>query len=309
MIDAPFALAFTAGMMATVNPCGFAMLPAYLGYFLGLESADGSGDVTAGVVRALVVGAVVSAGFLVLFAVAGAIVSWTSFGVGVWSPWLTVVIGIVLVGVGVGFVRGWEPKVALPRLDRGGRNRGLWSMFVFGLSYAIASLSCTIGLFTSVVATTFSRASFLSGVVTFVAYGAGMALLLMVLTVTLALAERGLVTGLRRALPYVQRVSGAIMVLMGAYLAWYGVYEIRVVQQGKTSSRGPVGLVTGWSDHVSDALSRIDATDAALALAIVVTAVVLVVLLRSGRPESADDATVGSSAPTPADSDRADSTP
>ena len=28
MIEAPIALAFAAGMVATVNPCGFAMLPA-----------------------------------------------------------------------------------------------------------------------------------------------------------------------------------------------------------------------------------------------------------------------------------------
>ena len=40
MIDAPLALAFTAGMVATVNPCGFAMLPAYLSFFLGLEGDD-----------------------------------------------------------------------------------------------------------------------------------------------------------------------------------------------------------------------------------------------------------------------------
>ena len=39
MIDAPFALALTAGMVATVNPCGFAMLPAYLAYFVGAEDA------------------------------------------------------------------------------------------------------------------------------------------------------------------------------------------------------------------------------------------------------------------------------
>ena len=39
VIDAPLAIAFGAGMLATVNPCGFAMLPAYLGYFLGLEDA------------------------------------------------------------------------------------------------------------------------------------------------------------------------------------------------------------------------------------------------------------------------------
>lgn len=282
MIDAPFALAFTAGMVATVNPCGFAMLPAYLGYFLGIESTDGH-DATAGLVRALVVGAVVSAGFLVLFAVAGAISSWTSFNVQQRAPWLTVVIGVVLVVVGIAFVAGWEPRIALPRLDKGGRSRGLWSMFVFGLSYAIASLSCTLVPFLSVVASTFSRESVVSGLATFAAYGAGMALLLMVLTVALALAQRGLVTWLRRALPYVHRASGAIMVLMGAYLAWYGIFAIRLIGHGSASGAQPVSLVTGWSGDIEDRLNRIDPINAALVLGIVVTGVLLVVLLRAGR--------------------------
>ena len=39
-MDARLALAFSAGMVATVNPCGFALLPAYLSYFLGLEEAE-----------------------------------------------------------------------------------------------------------------------------------------------------------------------------------------------------------------------------------------------------------------------------
>jgi len=295
MLDAPLALAFTAGMIATVNPCGFAMLPAYLGYFLGLESGvDSDRDkTTVGLVRALVVGAVVSAGFLLLFAAAGALWAWTSFEAGEWSPWLTVVIGLVLVVLGVAFLRGWEPKLALPRLDKGGRDRSLWSMFLFGLSYAVASLSCTVGTFISVVATTFSRSSVVSGVATFAAYGAGMALLLMVLTVTLALARQGLVTSLRRGLPYVQRFSGAIMVVTGAYLAWYGVYEIRLLQHGQRSVRGPVGQVTGWSFDLADWLRHRDAAQVALVLALVVTLVVLVSLLRSGRAdaEAADPGT------------------
>ena len=41
-MDARLALAFSAGMVATVNPCGFALLPAYLSYFLGLEDASQS---------------------------------------------------------------------------------------------------------------------------------------------------------------------------------------------------------------------------------------------------------------------------
>jgi cytochrome c biogenesis protein CcdA len=282
VIDAPIAFAFTAGMVATVNPCGFAMLPAYLGYFLGLEGRD-EGDATASLVRALVVGAVVSAGFLVLFGVAGALFSWTSFGVYQVSPWLTVAIGAVLTIAGLAFVRGWSPSIALPRLDRGGRTRGLGSMFVFGLSYAVASLSCTLPGFLGVVSTTFSRESVASGVVTFVAYGLGMGLLLTAITVALALARQGLVGTLRRALPYVQRVSGAIMAVTGAYLIWYGIYEIRLIQRGESTGRGPVGIVTGWSAHLSDRLAGLDPLTTALALALVLTLVVLVALLRSGQ--------------------------
>jgi cytochrome c biogenesis protein CcdA len=290
MIDAPLAAAFTAGMVATVNPCGFAMLPAYLGYFLGIDQGDDAKS-GASVGRALLVGTVVSAGFLLLFAIAGALVQWTSIAVGQFSPWLTIIIGVLLFGMGVAFLAGWEPALALPRLDKGGRTRGLWSMFVFGISYAVASLSCTIGPFTAVVATTFARESFASGVATFVAYGLGMALLLMVLTVSLALARQGVLTKLRSALPYFTRVAGGIMVIAGAYLAWYGVYEIRLIQQGRQdATRGPVGLVTTWSSDISNWLGDLDPLQVALFLALVVCGGVLVALLRS-RPRTPDEPT------------------
>lgn len=282
MIDAPIAAAFTAGMVATVNPCGFAMLPAYLSYFLGIDNGE---DAQSGssVSRALLVGSVVSAGFLTLFAVAGALVSWTSIAVGRWTPWLTIVIGVALFAMGIAFLAGWEPALALPRLDKGGRTRGLWSMFVFGISYAVASLSCTIGPFTAVVATTFARESFASGVATFVAYGLGMALLLMVLTVSLALARQGVLIKLRRAMPYFTRAAGVIMLIAGAYLTWYGVYEIRLIQQGQQdATRGPVGLVTGWSTDISSWLGSFDPLQFGLALALIVCGGMLIALLRAG---------------------------
>ena len=40
VFSGPFALALTAGMAATVNPCGFALLPAYLSAFVGLDDGD-----------------------------------------------------------------------------------------------------------------------------------------------------------------------------------------------------------------------------------------------------------------------------
>lgn len=288
-MDAQFAYAFTTGMVSAVNPCGFAMLPAYLGYFLGTEADEDETSTSTSLLRGLVVAGAVSAGFLVLFAVAGMLVSWTSLGVGKISPWFTVVIGMVLVAAGIAFFRGWTPKLMLPRLDKGGRNRGLWSMFVFGVSYAVASLSCTLPVFTTVVVTSFSRESFGSGVSTFVAYGAGMAAVLTALTLTLALAQRGLATWLRRSLPYVHKVSGAIMALMGAYLVWWGIYEIRLIHQGKVTGSGPVDWMTDGSARLSERLSGLDPLTVALALGLVIALVVLVALVQADRAARSRD--------------------
>lgn len=288
MIDAPLALAFTAGMVATVNPCGFAMLPAYLSYFLGIEGGGGGeGRAEAGVLRALVVGAVVSFGFAALFGVAGAIISWTSFGIERYASWVTIVIGIVLVVLGTAFIRGWEPRLGLPRLDKGGRDRGLWSMFVFGLSYAIASLSCAIGPFMTAVAGTFRRSNVLSGMAVFGAYALGMAVLLMALTLTLALARQSVLRGLRASLPYIQRISGLIMVITGAYLTWYGIYEIRV-QRGDLGTGGPVDAVFSWSSDVQNWLSTTGAVRIGLVLGLLAAGAALVALLRLKPRDTAD---------------------
>lgn len=281
-MDVEFAYAFTAGMVATVNPCGFAMLPAYLGFFLGTD--DESKDALGSLLRGLVVGAAVSAGFLLLFAVAGAIVTWTSIGVGRISPWFTVVIGAVLAAGGLAIAFGWTPTILLPRLDRGGRDRTLWSMFLFGLSYAIASLSCTLPVFSTIVVTTFRRTSFASGIATFLAYGLGMAMLLVVLTLALALARRGFVTALRRILPHMQRVSGVIMAVVGVYLLWWGIYEIRLLRRDEwRSGAGPVDIVTGWSTSLQNRVADIDAVAVALIGGIVIASIVLAALIRADR--------------------------
>ena len=74
MIEAPIALAFAAGMVATVNPCGFAMLPAYLSYFMGLDN-DAPRSRAAAVASAFHVGSIVSLGFLLVFGVAGLLIT------------------------------------------------------------------------------------------------------------------------------------------------------------------------------------------------------------------------------------------
>jgi cytochrome c biogenesis protein CcdA len=281
MIDAPIALAFGAGMLATVNPCGFAMLPAYLSYFLGLD--DPSTSATTGVARALKVGAVVSFGFMLVFGLIG----WIIHATGTSSiqervPWLTIVIGLALVALGIAMLRGYTPSFKLPMLNKGGDSRELGSMFLFGVSYATVSISCTIPVFISLVITSFTTRGVASGVSLFVAYGLGMATLMMALTLSLAMARKSLVGKLRSALPYVNRVAGVLLILTGGYVAYYGWYEVQILS-GNDRGGGPVEKALEWQSSITNWINSVGTTRLGLIFAAVVGVAALVAFGWRGR--------------------------
>lgn len=283
MIDAPLAVAFGAGMLATVNPCGFVMLPAYLSYFLGgAGPAPAAAGEKIGVGRALAVGAVVSAGFMSLFAVAGMLFSWVSVNVYQIAPWITLVIALVLIAAGIAMLIGWDPTFSLPRLEKGGRDRTLVSMFVFGLSYAIASLGCTLPVFIATVSGTVSRHNLLSGLLVYIAYGVGMALVMMTLTVAIAQARVSLVRGLRGVMPYISRIAGALVLAAGVYIGWYGILELRNLHGSGVAQGGrAVDTVTGWSGSIANWVDGVGAVRLGLILALVIAAALFLSLWRA----------------------------
>lgn len=228
MPSGPFALALAAGMAATVNPCGFALLPAYLALFVGEEERRGN----AGIRRALMVSATLTAGFVAVFGLFGVAISPLALSIERYLPWATIVIGIGLVVMGGLLVAGREITLRLPKLGKGGRDGGLGSMFLFGVSYAVASLSCTIGPFLAITSTTLRSENLVSAVAVFVLYALGMGLVVTALTVAVAMAKVGLVGRLRRAMPYVSRASGVLLLGAGAYVAWYGWFEVRTLNGG-----------------------------------------------------------------------------
>jgi cytochrome c biogenesis protein CcdA len=277
--EGPLALYLTLGMVATVNPCGFAMLPAYLAYFLGIDDREAGAPGGARVATALRVGLAVSAGFLAVFALAGLAVELTSLPIYENVPWISIVIGLALLTLGVAMVGGFQLNVRLPRLDRGGRERTVGSMFVFGVSYAIASIGCSLPLFLGAVSGTINRESVADGLVVFGIYALGMTLVLLGLTVAMALARTSIVRFLRRTQPYIGRVAGGLVALAGAYVAYYGWLELRVARAsgGTVPSSGIIDVVTGWSYDVSDWVERTGSVKIAAGLGVALTAVLLAV--------------------------------
>jgi hypothetical protein len=56
-----------------------------------------------------------------------------------------------------------------------------------------------------------------------------MGVVIAILTVAVALAKTGVVRRVRNVLPAMNRIAGGLMLVAGAYVAYYGWYEIRVL--------------------------------------------------------------------------------
>ena len=283
MIQAPIALAFAAGMVATVNPCGFAMLPAYLSYFMGIdEGAERSR--TASIRSALTIGAIVSLGFLVVFGIAGLLITSGFRSIIDWIPWLALIIGFGVVALGVALLRGFDINVGLFKAKRGRKSRDVRSVFTFGVSYAVASLSCTLPVFLTVVAGQVTQTNLISGLITFLVYGAGMALVLVSLTVAVALGKSSIVGRFRRAMQQVNTISGVILVVAGAYIVWF--WGTTLTSGAGSLDSGPFRLVENLSQT---ALNFVGDNTGLLATGLVLLVVGAIVAVWVGRQSKTDE--------------------
>ena len=225
---APLGFALAAGAVSAVNPCGFAMLPAYIGLYLGSGGAEKETQASPlrKLGKALVVGGAVTAGLVLLFGLAGLVI-----GFGARSfvkeilPWVGLAIGIGLTFVGAWMLGGG--KLYSNLATRASTHIGdpaslsVKGYFLFGISYGTASLSCTLPIFLTIVGTSFAASSIATSLGQYLLYSLGMGLVIMSLTLGIALFEGAMVGALRKAQPYVQPIGTWMMIVAGSYIVFY----------------------------------------------------------------------------------------
>lgn len=257
--------ALLAGAVAAVNPCGFAMLPAYLSLLVA-QAPPGSAaaDTTlAALGRAARFSAGMTVGFVAVFGAFGAVVTPLALSIEPYLPVLTVGTGIVLAMLGAWLLSGRELGVrGLAHRGRG-PSSGWTTQVAYGATFALASLSCTVAPFLAVTATALSGGRPWSLATALVAYALGMGTVVLVLAIAAATATASLTAAVRRAGPLVGRLSGALLMGAGAYVAWYGVFELRVLA-GTTTADPVVAAAIGVQEALSRTVAAID--PAALAL-------------------------------------------
>ncbi|HMO10049.1 MAG TPA: cytochrome c biogenesis protein CcdA [Actinotalea sp.] len=268
-------LAVSAGAIAAFNPCGVALLPTYLALFLGERSTTRSGAA-----RALAVGASMTAGFVLVFGVAGLAVTGLSLALGPWLSLVTIGSGVVLVVVGLVLLAGRDPSLRIPRarLRVDGTPRG---MAAYGVVYATVSLSCTLPVFVAAVVSTFtiSGGSAAAGVLALLAYALGMGAVMAVLALVAAVFGAGAARRAGAMMRHLPRVSGAFVLVAGAYVLWYGWVEHRAFR-GETGGTGPVAWVAAASAAVGNTVADLGAVRLVVVALVVVAVAGVVSMVR-----------------------------
>lgn len=247
---APLVFAFVAGTVASANPCGFALLPAaFLSY---TASGEGSGGGAAGrIAQALLSGAAMTLAFALVFGLVGA---GLAAGLGVLMPampWATIVVGSILAVLGVFVLSGRHISLPLPSpLSAAGS--GYRGPFLFGVGYAVASLSCTLPVFLSVVGASAGGISFVVRSGMFVAYAVGMGTILTSLALGAALARGGLHRILRRAVRHISRVSGLFLLAAGLYLIYYWAFFLLPGSERRTAGKGPIEALNHLAERLQN---------------------------------------------------------
>jgi cytochrome c biogenesis protein CcdA len=213
-------------------------------YFLGVSGRPGTQRAT--VRRALLVSAALSTGFMTVFVIVGGISRLFTNWLNQNAKYVGLLIGLALVILGIAMLFGYRLPFSTPKLETGKRDQTIASMYVFGLAYAIASIGCTIGPFSATVLGTIDTDGFFQGIVAIVLYGVAMSLLITTLTVTLALAQGGLLKSLRTGMKYVETASAIVMILSGLYLSWYWFNDIRDKYDDDLTGR-----VLNWQERIA----------------------------------------------------------
>jgi cytochrome c-type biogenesis protein len=230
----PLGFAFAAGMVATVNPCGFVMLPAFLTMYLTDQQGDAklsssTRGMSRSLIKALYVSAALGSGFVLLFGGVGLAISSGARSFIVIFPWVGFFLGFVLAGLGTYLFAGG--KLYNNRAQSAASKIGTASdtsvkgYFLFGISYAIASLSCTLPIFLGLISSSLATGGVVEATGQFLAYALGMTFVITVLTIGIAVFKGAMVSQIRRIMPYVHPISAGVLILVGGYLIFYWLTE------------------------------------------------------------------------------------
>ena len=237
--DAAFGLLFVgvvAGVASFFNPCAFPLLPAFLAQYYTTKEKGNKKSVK----RLLISGLATALGLITFNIILGSIIGILGVGFGkslglagdnpsIVVRWLRGIVGVLILYLGFSHATGrgnpfgklghlWSPK--LPSQE----SSSFRKLYSYGFGYTLLGIGCGGPIMAGLIVFALSQGGFADALLAFGVYSLTMALLMIVVSMLIALSKETLLQGLRQSTGTIQRVSGILLLLVGAFLILSSIF-------------------------------------------------------------------------------------
>lgn len=219
-IEVNIGLAFLAGLASFLAPCVLPLVPAYLGYLSGHTVVGTKAETDGGTHKGHIVAhaAFFVLGFSIIFILLGTAVG--AVGRLIRGDWLRYAGGTIVIFFGLGLAG----LLHLPFLEMEARLQvrrkpklGLLSSLLAGLAFGAGWTPCVGPALSSILILSADQETALRGTLLLIAYSAGIGLPF-ILAGLLMENLRDLIQRIRPYQPLIQKVAGAVVILVGVLL-------------------------------------------------------------------------------------------
>ena len=224
----PLGFSFVSGMLATVNPCGFVMLPVYISMFLSSKERQvNQSNFVYKLLNIFKISISLGLGFLIIFGAVGLAVTGGLLFIQPSLSWLSTLIGFFLVGLGIYTFSGKSLYLSFPQKlsykINISQDSKFKNFFLYGLSYGIASISCTLPLFIALISNAINSGGLTNGIKQFISYSLGMTSVILVITLFASFIKNFSLLKKTSLTKFYQYPAGLIITLVGMYLIIYWI--------------------------------------------------------------------------------------
>jgi cytochrome c biogenesis protein CcdA len=212
-MTAAMSFAFGAGLLATANPCGFVMLPTFIGMQLGAPDDADHRSPLARCAHGFRVGIILSATFSGVLVLADIVLAAGLRSLVGAVPWMAITVGAALMILGTAMLIGHHLSIRIPARLRAAQTTSNPDARVamFGAGYAIASLSCTLAVLLAVAGQASATSNPIQFLAVFGAFAAGSTSILLALSLSTTLAKELIARAIRRLAPAMHTIAGALL--------------------------------------------------------------------------------------------------
>jgi cytochrome c-type biogenesis protein len=207
--------AFVLGIFSTLNPCVLPLFPGFL-VFLGRIQKDSGNKI-----KRYLPGVFILAGVLVSMLILGLIISVLSVSIGNALVWIIPIADGLLITLGVLMLFDINPFIRVSTVKRIESKKPLLSAFLYGILYGPLTFPCSGPLIVGIFAYSMTIGETLDKMSVFLAYGLGMGLPLIILSLLSGVFQSRIVRFVGKYSRWVKVIGGLLLIGIGIFHLWY----------------------------------------------------------------------------------------